>query len=381
MTQISSADCLIIGGGVVGLSLALEMADRGATVQLLDQERVGRAASWAGAGILPPSPLKGAIDPLDQLRGLSHRLHAQWAVRLRELTGIDTGYSRCGGLYLARSAGEAATLAAQLSLWDEFGIESQRWSTAETIEFEPNLAPLLKSESVKAVWYLPDECQLRNPRHLKALAAACQARGVRIAEHSPVTRIETNSNGTIRAHVNQPQAAATVFETRQLCICSGAWSRLLLDRLQVTTGILPIRGQMILYRADRPLLQRVVNEGHRYLVARADGRLLAGSCEEEVGFDLSTTETMIAQLRVWAEEVLPALKHTPIENTWAGLRPGSFDGLPYMGQVPGSPNLFVSSGHFRAGLHLSCASAVLMADLMQGKQPSIDLSPFRIGRG
>jgi glycine oxidase len=138
---------------------------------------------------------------------------------------------------------------------------------------------------------------------------------------------------------------------------------------------------MVLYNTDATLLQHVVNEGHRYLVARDDGRLLAGSCEEEVGFDVSTTDTMIRQLRDWAESILPQLQHANIEKTWAGLRPGTFDGLPYIGQVPNNHQLFVASGHYRAGLHLSCATAVVIADLMQDHKPAIDLSAFRIGRG
>ena len=90
---------------------------------------------------------------------------------------------------------------------------------------------------------------------------------------------------------------------------------------------------------------------------------------------------MLEQLRTWAEGLLPQLKNTPVEKTWAGLRPGSFDGMPYIGEVPGWPNVYVASGHYRAGLHLSCATAVVTADLMQGKKPAIDLTPFRLGRG
>ncbi len=382
-------DCLIIGGGVVGLSLAFEMSARGASVQILDQASIGRAASWAGAGILPPSPTSGAVDPLDQLRGMSHQLHATWAKQLYDLTGIDTGYSRCGGIYLARSAAEAATLAAQQALWAEQGIEAYRWAVDEAIVREPSLATLLTSTSdsttnnragtstpaVKAIWYLPDECQIRNPRHLKALAAACRIRQVQITEHVPVKHLETNDD-EVRVIANEQ-----VFAAKQVCICSGAWTRLLMDEMEVPTGILPIRGQMLLYHAEKPLLQHVVNEGHRYLVPRTDGRLLAGSCEEEVGFDCTTTDTMLLQLRTWAEGILPQLQSIPLENSWAGLRPGSFDGLPYIGQVPGRPQVFVATGHYRAGLHLSCATAVLVADLMQGKVPSIDLAPFRLGRG
>ena len=104
--------------------------------------------------------------------------------------------------------------------------------------------------------------------------------------------------------------------------------------MDIHTGIMPIRGQMVLYNTQQVLLRHVVNEGHRYLVARDDGRLLAGSCEEEVGFDVATTASMIEQLRNWAESILPELKSATIERTWAGLRPGTFDGFPYIGPCP-----------------------------------------------
>lgn len=374
--NLPPSDCVIIGGGVIGLSLAYELSGRGLSVQVLDQAEVGRGASWAGAGILPPCPTLGAVDPLDQLRSLSHRLHAEWAIDLKNLTGIDTGYKRCGGLYIARSVAESATLSAQRCLWDEHGIQAELWTREDTLKHEPKLSALLGEKSVKAIWYLPDECQLRNPRHLQALAAACRLRGVDLQEHVPVESLEPTSEGGVVA-----VAQGREYRANQACICSGAWSRLLLDHMDIPTGIMPIRGQMVLYKTPKTLLRHVVNEGHRYLVARDDGRLLAGSCEEEVGFDIATSDSMIRQLRTWAESILPELESATIEKTWAGLRPGTFDGLPYIGPVPNWKQVYVASGHYRAGLHLSCATAVVMADLLQRKPPTIDLTPFRIARG
>ena len=127
--------------------------------------------------------------------------------------------------------------------------------------------------------------------------------------------------------------------------------------------------------------QRIVNEGNRYLVPRRDGLLLAGSIEEEVGYVCETTEAAITQIRDWAESILPTLAQVPVEKTWAGLRPGSFDGLPYLGAIPGFSNAYLAAGHFRSGLHLSCATAEVMADVIEGKPPAIDLSQFRVGRG
>lgn len=171
-----------------------------------------------------------------------------------------------------------------------------------------------------------------------------------------------------------------LYENCRVCLCSGAWTRHFLEQLGFRTGIMPIRGQMLLYRASQPLATRIINEGNRYLVPRDDGYLLAGSVEEEVGFDCSTTEQAIAHIRNWAESTLPILNHTAIEKTWAGLRPGSYDGLPYLGPVPGSRNLFVAAGHFRSGLQLANATAVVMANQLLGQPNEIDLSPFRVGR-
>jgi glycine oxidase len=125
----------------------------------------------------------------------------------------------------------------------------------------------------------------------------------------------------------------------------------------------------------------VLNEGSRYLVARDDGHVLVGSTEEEAGFDKSTTSTAIEELTRLACDLVPELRRFAVEQTWAGLRPGTYDGFPYLGAVPGLENAFVAAGHFRSGLHLSTGTAVVMGQLMRGETPIIDLSPFRVGRG
>src|SRR5687768_3192644 len=168
-------DCLIVGAGVIGLSLAYELAIHGLRVRVIDRQEPGREASWAGAGILPPANFKTALHPLDQLRGLSHRLHVEWARQLRDETGIDTGYEPCGGLYLARTAGEAATLQGLARDLQQMDIAIERLSPAALAKLEPEI-----TSSVRVAYLLPDEAQLRNPHHLRALVAACQQRGVSI---------------------------------------------------------------------------------------------------------------------------------------------------------------------------------------------------------
>lgn len=370
-------DVLIIGGGVIGLSLAWDLARRGRSVRVIDQGEPGREASWAGAGILPPATLRPNDHPLDRLRGLSCELHPQWAAELKQLTGLDTGYRRCGGIYLGRTAGEAAALAAWTEALREENIEVLKLSAADLGELEPALRPSQRTEySVLSTQYLlPGEGQLRNPRHLKALLVACQHSGVMITPNSPAADFVVRGGELVELTTATGPLAA-----RQFCFTAGSWTGLLLQRLGIAAGIMPIRGQMVLFRCEQPPISRIVNLGSRYLVPRTDGYVLAGSTEEEVGFDKRTTEEAIADLTAFARDLVPALRDATIERTWAGLRPGSFDGLPYLGPLPGIRNAFVAAGHFRTGLYLSPATAVVMSQLIRREQPQIDLAPFRVGR-
>ena len=137
----------------------------------------------------------------------------------------------------------------------------------------------------------------------------------------------------------------------------------------------------MVFHPAKKLLTRIINEGHRYLVTREDGRILIGSNEEEVGFVCETTPEILEELRQWAIGILPDLEHLPMEHTWAGLRPGSYDSYPYIGRLPNDPRIYVASGHFRAGIHLSAGTARVLAELITEGRSSIDLTPFRPARG
>ena len=163
-------------------------------------------------------------------------------------------------------------------------------------------------------------------------------------------------------------------------VAAGPWSGRLLEGLGIAVKTPPIKGEIVLFRADRPIVSRIVEHGKDYLVPRDDGRILAGASEEDAGFDTRSTPEAIQRLIDVAIRLCPALETVEIERTWAGLRPGSLDTRPYLGPAPGFDNLFVASGHRRAGLQLSTGSAEVIADLMLGEVPSIDLSPFRLDR-
>ncbi|HXG12254.1 MAG TPA: glycine oxidase ThiO [Gemmataceae bacterium] len=361
---MEQADVLIIGGGVIGLTTAYFLVGDGVGVQVVDKGDFGQEASWAGAGILPPGNLFRARTPIDQLRALSADRFPALSAELRERTGIDNGYLRCGGLEVVRQEDEAA-----VNEWRSEGIAFELLPEKELRRLEPALAPGLRA------YHLPDMAQLRNPRHLKALLAGCESLGVRLRPGCLVQGFERRGDRIIAARVGDE-----TIEAEQFLVTAGAWTDALLERVGWRPGVRPVRGQIALLNTGRPLFRRILLDGARYLVPRPDGRVLVGSTEEDVGFDKRTTAGAIADLLGLAGALVPRLADAHLERCWAGLRPGSPDGLPFLGPVPGISNLFVAAGHFRAGIQLSPATGLVMKELLTGRLPSVPLESFSLDR-
>lgn len=363
-------DCVIIGGGVIGLSIARELAGRGLRVQVLSRALGRDTASWAAAGIFPPAPAATVAAPGDRLTAWSDGLHRAWAEELRTETGIDNELRRCGGLHVAASDAGLDRLAAAAESWRQRGTRCEWLAAADVRAHEPALAPGIEMGGVRAGYLLPDEMSLRPPRHLEALAASCRRRGVTITG-AEVRSIDVR-DGAVAGVVTD----AGIVRGGVYCLAAGAWAGRIAAPVGLALETRPIRGQIVLLRLPRRALERVVNFGIDYLVPRADGRLLVGSTIEDAGFAATTTAEAIDRLLGVAHRLLGVLPEATVEQAWAGLRPGSTDGLPTLGPIPTLRNAFVATGHFRAGLHQSTGTAVLLADLMTGVEPSIDPLPF-----
>jgi len=368
----------IVGAGIIGLSLAWELARRGASVRIIERGLAGRETSWAAAGILPAARRETATDPLERLRGLSHELYPQWVKSLADITGIDSGLRRSGGLYLASSFGEAASLVANLDYQRDLKIETKLLTRAELAIDEPLLAAWATSVRFRAAVLSADDWQIRPPDHLAALLMACRMAGVRVDENARAEVVVESGSASVR--VSPTSGQNTVDPSDRIVVCGGAWSGQLTADLGLTHSVIPIRGQMLMYQFPVAPLRRIVNEGHRYLVPRDDGRVLIGSCEEEVGFQKGTTAEMLEPLTRWAESILPNLVGMRPEKTWSALRPGTFDGFPMIGKVPDVPNLYVAAGHYRSGIHLAPATACVLADMLSGTIPTVDTAAFGVGR-
>ncbi len=365
----STSDILIIGGGVIGLTTALRLAEQGVSVTVVDRQEVGREASWAGAGMLPPGNLPNAITPEARLRSYSHTIWAELSASLLERTGIDNGYRVCGALEVFVHEDRDA-FTRQIAGWRDEGIRVED-ATGQGIE---RSAPGLSRQFTNAV-FLPDFAQARNPRHLKALATACRALGVRIVEHVADLQLTVSSDRRVSASTTD----GTMHADR-VCVTAGAWTTRLLQPLGFALPVRPVRGQIVQLRVDTLPFSCVIEQGRRYLVPRADGLILVGSTEEHVGFVKQNTTEGVSGLLCFAESLLPALRHAQLVRSWSGLRPGSPDELPYLGQVPTFDNLFVAAGHFRSGLQMSPGTGQILADLLVDQKPAIALDGLACDR-
>ncbi len=362
----------IIGGGIVGLSLAYELLHRNWQVTIVERHRFGNAASWAAAGILLPANRLTANHPLEHLSALSNRLHVEWAKKLESETGVNNGHHRCGGLYVARTAGEVASLTGLQFQWtdEQISFEALAPSDVKSLPYVANNQGALSD--VRQAIALQDESQICNPHHTQALVQACQARGARLLE---CTKVETVLHSGATDEVTGVQlASGDTLTSDQYVFAAGPWTGQTIDFESLP--MLPVRGQIVMFKLPKQIFAPIVYEGSHYLVPRKDGHVLAGATLEEVGFDCTTTQTSIEMLMQFAKRQFPQLNEQTKVKHWAGLRPTTFDGFPYLGRLRQAKNAYVSTGHFRLGIQLSTGSAQVVADLMEGVQPEIDISTF-----
>jgi glycine oxidase len=352
------SDALVIGAGIAGLCTALALRERGLSVRLIDRGPVGREASWAGGGILSPLCPWREDPALATLTPWCQRFYRTMAPALRQATGIDPEWVESGLLCLDAEEQDAALA----------------WAAASGARMEPltreearDLSPAA-GVTAPALW-LPTVAQIRNPRLLAALTVLLRQRGVEIEEGNPCQGLWLEGGQVRGAHTDQgPRAAAATI------LATGVWSSGLAGL--PATAIEPVRGQMLLYHLDPPLLGPILLKGGRYAIPRQDGHCLVGSTVERAGFTIETTAAATLDLRAAATALLPFLAEQPPLRQWAGLRPNTPSGLPLVGPVPGHPGLYLHTGHFRTGLLHAPGTAEILAALLVGDTPPFDPQPY-----
>ena len=359
-------DITIIGGGVIGLLTAREFFNAGATVTVIDKNLLGQESSWAGGGILLPLYPWRQADAITRLAIQSFSLYPALAAQLIAETHLDPEWNPCG---LLITKNPDITAAIDWCNSNKVAFQQAGEDFFNDIDTIPN----------NPLW-LPEIAQARNPRLVKSLKQDLINKGVALIEHCELTSISLAQN-----RITSINTTAGQFAVNQLIISAGAWTgqlfrKLFPEMLGDTPKIAPVKGQMLLFDAKPETLRTMVLDGDQYLIPRRDGKILAGSTVEQDDFNKSTTTVARDRLTEFALKLLPALKNTPLIHHWAGLRPGTEHGVPYIDKHPEISNLSINAGHFRNGLVMGPASAQLMVDLILGRPSAVAPEPYQLCR-
>jgi glycine oxidase len=352
----------VIGGGVIGLLTARTLAGGASEVVLVDRCTFGSESSWAGGGIVSPLYPWRYSSAVTALAHWSQGFYPGLGERLLASTGVDPEVY-VTGLYWLDLPDEAEALA-----WAER--EGRELLSVDVAQVREHVTAL--GDGFTRALHMPGVANVRNPRLVQALRAELELLpNVRLVEHCAVHGFLRNEGRVCGVETSQG-----LVEADEVVLAAGAWSAELLATLELALPVEPVKGQMILYKCAKDFLPSMVLAKGRYAIPRRDGHILVGSTLEFEGFDKTPTDSALASLKASAEELLPALAGAEVVGHWAGLRPGSPEGIPFIGPVPGHAGLWLNCGHYRNGLVLAPASCQLLVDLMQGHEPIVDPAPY-----
>ena len=324
------SDCIVIGGGIIGMMSARMLTIAGARVTLLDQRECGKESSWAGGGIISPLYPWHYDDLTNDLSFESQAVYEALCDDLHHSSGVDPEYQKSG-----------------LLMMDEFDTaEAKTWMERYQINYQNHTDGALFS-------YV---ASVRNPRLLQALKADIIKKGVKIVEHTQVESLIAKEDKVLGVHTSKGD-----FLSDKVLACAGAWSEQLLN---LKDEIFPMKGQMIVLKAPVDEIPHIILDQGRYIIPRADGKILIGSTMEDVGFNRDVDLPTQQSLHEFAWQHVPALKNAEIEHHWSGFRPASRSGKVIVAKDEIYQNLFINTGHFRNGLNMAPASANKITQLV-----------------
>ena len=354
MQSVKTWDVIIVGGGIIGLSLSIALRKRGAQVLVVERGEPGHEASHAAAGMLVECSAEtpAALQPFAIA---SARMYLEFAHELQDESGIDVDLREQGTLLFPPPE----------HVHDRPGFTTESLLPAALAQLEPALAGMKRP-----VIFLKERSVDPRALVLAALKAA-KHRDADISSGTTVTELLLSDGRVAGIRTDKTTYAAPVVVN-----CAGAWAG---DFPPHRFPTRPVKGQMLAVVGAKPGLQHVIRAPEVYVVPRSDGRILIGATVEEAGYDKRTDPDTIRRLHQAAIDLVPALKAARVLEAWAGLRPGTPDDLPILGATA-TPGYFVASGHFRNGILLAPVTAHVMAQVVTGVKSEYDISAFSPGR-
>jgi glycine oxidase len=349
------SDVLIIGGGVIGLTLARQLDKKGLRkITILERQKLGQESSFAAAGMLAPQSESDETDDFFHLCDDSKNLYRNFAEELLTETGVDVELDRSGTLYLAFSETDAAEIRRRFEWQKKANLAVEHLSAADARKAEPFVSP-----NVREALFFPNDWQVENRKLLLALQKYANLNDIEVIENAEVENLLIEKGKVVGAET----AEGKIF-AQTLVLATGAWTSLIKsgENALPLPFVKPIRGQILSFKTAKRLFSTVIYSPRGYLVPRVDGRILIGATVEDAGFDKNVTMRGIDFLLETALEISPSLANLEIFDKWAGLRPVASDGLPILGAIPEIENLFIATAHFRNGILLAPLTAKILAD-------------------
>jgi glycine oxidase len=353
-------DVVIVGGGLIGVSIAFELAAEKLRVAVLDRQEPGREASWAAAGMLSAVPESEKDAALVPLKMASLKQYPEFVSAVEAVTGKSAAFVRQGALEILLAPGSAAERDDRITRYRNFGIAAEAVSTAT------HSSGRATGRDCAAIW-LPEEATVEPRPLFESVVAAAQRRGADIQQYRCVTGLLLEGG-----RCTGVLAGDEKIYSEHVVIAAGCFSAELLGGtggLSRYAPTRPVRGQIIALRHPTIRLESVLRSEHGYLVPRRDGQIVAGSTSEEVGFEKRTTPEGLRKIMDAAIELIPSLAEAERVDTWCGLRPGTPDDLPSLGPTD-IPGLLMATGHYRNGILLAPITARLMRHWISGSGTS-----------
>jgi glycine oxidase len=357
-------DAVVAGGGLIGASIAFELADEGMRVAVFDAQDPGREASWASAGMISPAPESSAMASLLPISLASVRRYPEFLQRVEEISGKSVGYRKDGALDLLLDGTNQNEIDEILAMHRGAGLRAELLTGPEAREIEPSL-----TGEIRAAIHRPDEASVDNRLLTEATLDAARRKGVEIFPGNGAKALW--SDGAVCKGLQMQNGRV---EARWTVIAAGCFCAQI-DGVSAYAPVTPAKGQMMALRCDSVNLKKDLWFGHMYLVPRNDGRIIAGSTVEYEGFDRNVTVAGMKTILGGAISLVPALDSARIEETWAGLRPDSPDHLPILGPTD-LDGLLIATGHFRSGILLTPITASLIREWVATQKVSEDWAPF-----